>query len=80
MSEETLSCVEPLDETPAEAPEAQPAAAPQPAAMTVARVGQKAPDFSGMAYVDGGFKRVSLLDYRGKWTMICFYPGDFTFV
>ena len=48
--------------------------------MTVARAGKKAPEFSGMAYMDGGFKRVALSDYAGKWTVICFYPGDFTFV
>ena len=45
-----------------------------------ARVGQKAPDFEAPAYVDGGFKKVKLSDYLGKWTVLCFYPGDFTFV
>ncbi len=48
--------------------------------MTVARAGSPAPPFSGMALVNGGFKKVSLSDYAGKWTVICFYPGDFTFV
>jgi len=48
--------------------------------MTVARAGGKAPDFAGMAYYEGGFKKVSLSDYAGKWTVLCFYPGDFTFV
>ena len=45
-----------------------------------ARVGQKAPDFEAPAYYKGGFKSVKLSDYLGKWVMVCFYPGDFTFV
>jgi len=48
--------------------------------MDVARVGKKAPEFVGQAYLDGGFKQVKLSDYAGKWVMVCFYPGDFTFV
>lgn len=49
------------------------------ASMT-ARVGQKAPDFTAPAYYKGGFTSVKLSDYAGKWVMLCFYPGDFTFV
>jgi peroxiredoxin (alkyl hydroperoxide reductase subunit C) len=45
-----------------------------------ARVGQKAPDFTAPAYFQGGFKSVGLSDFAGKWVMLCFYPGDFTFV
>lgn len=48
--------------------------------MTIARVGQPAPDFETSAYIDGGFKNVRLSDYRGHWVVLCFYPGDFTFV
>ena len=44
------------------------------------RVGQKAPDFTASAYVDGGFGSVTLSEYLGKWVVLCFYPGDFTFV
>lgn len=43
-------------------------------------VGQKAPDFTAPAYYKGGFTSVKLSDYAGKWVMLCFYPGDFTFV
>jgi hypothetical protein len=54
------------------------------AAMTqtiTARVGQEAPDFEASGYVQGeGFKNVKLSSYRGKWVLLCFYPGDFTFV
>lgn len=45
-----------------------------------ARVGKPAPDFEATAFVDGGFKNVKLSDHKGKWIVICFYPGDFTFV
>jgi hypothetical protein len=45
-----------------------------------ARVGKPAPDFELSAYLDGGFKPLKLSDYKGKWIVICFYPGDFTFV
>jgi hypothetical protein len=46
----------------------------------LARVGKPAPDFELNAFVDGGFKNIKLSDYKGKWIVICFYPGDFTFV
>ncbi len=45
-----------------------------------ARVGQKAPDFTAPAYYKGGFTTVKLSDFLGKWVLVCFYPGDFTFV
>jgi peroxiredoxin (alkyl hydroperoxide reductase subunit C) len=44
------------------------------------RVGQKAPDFSAPAYFKGKFVNVKLSEYLGKWVVLCFYPGDFTFV
>jgi len=50
------------------------------AKMAVARVGEKAPNFAATAYFEGTFKRVSLSDYSDKWLLLCFYPGDFTFV
>lgn len=85
MSEEALSCVQTAR---------GPLAAPRPSArtgeesqpidkevhMVQARIGKEAPDFEASAYVDGGFKNVKLSDYRGQWVVICFYPGDFTFV
>ncbi len=45
-----------------------------------ARVGQKAPDFTAPSYYRGGFTPVKLSDFAGKWVLLCFYPGDFTFV
>ncbi len=47
--------------------------------MTV-RVGQPAPEFQTKGYLQGAIKTVSLGDYKGKWIMLYFYPGDFTFV
>ena len=47
----------------------------------LARVGKEAIDFEANAFVEGvGFKPVKLSDYKGKWIVLCFYPGDFTFV
>jgi peroxiredoxin (alkyl hydroperoxide reductase subunit C) len=43
-------------------------------------VGRKAPDFAAPAYHKGAFTQVKLSDYLGKWVVLCFYPGDFTFV
>jgi hypothetical protein len=49
-------------------------------AMATARIGTKAPDFQAPAFHRGKFKQVKLSDYLGKWVVLCFYPGDFTFV
>jgi len=48
--------------------------------QVLARVGKIAPDFEASAYVKGEFKNIKLSDYKGKWVVLCFYPGDFTFV
>jgi len=48
--------------------------------MVQARVGKPAPDFELTAFFQGGFKNIKLSDYKGKWIVVCFYPGDFTFV
>jgi hypothetical protein len=46
-----------------------------------AQVGKEAIDFEANAFIEGvGFQPVKLSDYRGKWIVLCFYPGDFTFV
>lgn len=44
------------------------------------QVGKAAPNFEAAAYYDGQFVNVSLEEYKGKWVVLCFYPGDFTFV
>ena len=48
--------------------------------MMIAQVGKPAPDFEASAFVDGGFENIKLSDYKGQWIVLCFYPGDFTFV
>lgn len=48
--------------------------------MITVKVGGNAPDFQTPAYYKGVFTTVKLSDYLGKWVMLCFYPGDFTFV
>lgn len=44
------------------------------------QVGKKAPDFTAPAYHQGKFVNIRLSEYLGKWVLLCFYPGDFTFV
>jgi peroxiredoxin (alkyl hydroperoxide reductase subunit C) len=44
------------------------------------QVGKKAPDFAAPGYQQGKFISLKLSDYLGKWVLLCFYPGDFTFV
>jgi peroxiredoxin (alkyl hydroperoxide reductase subunit C) len=44
------------------------------------QVGKPAPDFTAPGYYDGKFMNFSLSEYLGKWVLLCFYPGDFTFV
>ena len=86
-SEKGKSAVESSCVAPAKGPLASPAkarsaaSANQPqAAPVMARVGKPAPDFEANAFVNGTFKNLKLSDNKGKWTVLCFYPGDFTFV
>lgn len=46
----------------------------------VAQVGKLAPVFETKGLVGDKIEQVDLADYRGKWVMLFFYPGDFTFV
>lgn len=69
-----------VGEAPApDAPHGTPVPQKETPVMT-ARVGQKAPDFQAPAYYKGAFTTVKLSEYLGKWVLLCFYPGDFTFV
>jgi hypothetical protein len=47
---------------------------------SMVKVGKAAPDFTASAYYNGKFMNISLSEYKGKWVLLCFYPGDFTFV
>lgn len=44
------------------------------------QVGKPAPDFELSGYQNGEFLSFKLSEYKGKWVVLCFYPGDFTFV
>ncbi len=44
------------------------------------KVGKQAPDLQLRAFYQGSFKDIGLSDYAGKWLVLYFYPGDFTFV
>ena len=43
-------------------------------------VGKEAPPFSAPSFYQGQFTQVALSDFKGKWAVLYFYPGDFTFV
>lgn len=85
MKELKVGCARPKGAKAGEAATEAPAAAAAPQkekeeTMASAKIGQKAPDFEAPAYQNGQFGQVSLSDYLGKWVVLCFYPGDFTFV
>jgi hypothetical protein len=65
---------------PATAPPPESIATQKETPRMTARVGQKAPDFEAPAYYKGSFTNVKLSNHLGKWVLLCFYPGDFTFV
>ncbi len=83
MVKEVDSCVQPAAGplSPEPSPQEGTPAPKEEVKMAIARVGKEAPDFEASAYIAGeGFKNVKLSDYRGQWVVLCFYPGDFTFV
>lgn len=84
MEEEPIGCARVtgsvVDASPSPAQQPSEPDTRQEAPLMTARVGQKAPDFNAPAYYRGKFTNVKLSDYLGKWVMLCFYPGDFTFV
>lgn len=47
---------------------------------SMVRVGKPAPEFTAPGFYKGKFANFNLSDYKGKWVLLCFYPGDFTFV
>lgn len=85
MSEPVESCVKPAKgPISGKQPEAETGAlaaqSRQEGIGMKARVGKPAPDFEASAYLKGGFRNVSLSEFKGSWVVLCFYPGDFTFV
>jgi peroxiredoxin (alkyl hydroperoxide reductase subunit C) len=43
-------------------------------------VGKKVEPFKAQAYHNGDFVEVTEQNFLGKWSIVCFYPADFTFV
>ncbi|MEK4127960.1 alkyl hydroperoxide reductase subunit C [Anoxybacillus sp. FSL W8-0382] len=43
-------------------------------------VGKQVQPFKAMAYHNGEFIEVTEENLKGKWSVVCFYPADFTFV
>ena len=77
-----VGCARPTGGPVGEAVEAAPETQPTPVqeVSSMIQVGKKAPDFVAPAYHKGNFVSVKLSEYLGKWVLVCFYPGDFTFV
>jgi peroxiredoxin (alkyl hydroperoxide reductase subunit C) len=84
MAEEQIGCARPTGAQVGDAPHEKSDGKMEPekggSPIMVARVGGKAPDFEAPAYYRGKFTKVKLSDFLGKWVILCFYPGDFTFV
>jgi hypothetical protein len=82
MAEAKDGCVKPAKGPirTGESKPSQPSTTQKEEIKMIAQVGKLAPDFEASAYIDGGFKNIKLSDYKGKWVVLCFYPGDFTFV
>ena len=43
-------------------------------------IGKEITEFSADAYHNGKFIKVTSDDVKGKWSIFCFYPADFSFV
>ena len=83
MAQEEIGCARPTGSvvgTNSEADTLKPTNQIKEKEMIQVKVGGKAPDFEAPAYYQGKFTNVKLSDYLGKWVLLCFYPGDFTFV
>ncbi len=80
--DEPVGCARPTggvvgEAAPEKKTESAPAAQEE---KSMIKVGSKAPDFAAPCYYQGKFASVQLSEYLGKWVVLCFYPGDFTFV
>lgn len=48
--------------------------------MSSIRIGENVPDYEFEAFLKDEAKPMKFSDFRGKWLVVMFYPGDFTFV
>ncbi|MAF51280.1 MAG: peroxiredoxin [Nanoarchaeota archaeon] len=44
------------------------------------KINQQSPEFTTEAFHENEIKKINSSDYKGKWTILMFYPADFTFV
>ena len=82
MAEKQVGCARPTGGVLGQSQEKKQEQTPQEIKeeKNMIQVGKPAPDFEAPAYHKGEFTSVKLSDYLGKWVVLCFYPGDFTFV
>jgi len=43
-------------------------------------IGTEVKEFKASAYKNGKFLEITEENFKGKWSVVCFYPADFTFV
>lgn len=43
-------------------------------------IGKEVEEFKAQAFKNGEFIEVSQENFKGQWSVVCFYPADFTFV
>jgi AhpC/TSA family len=81
MAEElNAGCARPTGGPVGESPAPEAALQEERKEEHVTLIGRKAPDFTAPGYHQGKFINAKLSEYLGKWVLLCFYPGDFTFV
>lgn len=81
MAEEfKIGCQQPTIKSPAAEAERSTPDDVKEEKSTMLKVGKPAPEFTAPAFHKGKFANINLSDYKGKWVLLCFYPGDFTFV
>jgi hypothetical protein len=83
VTERAIGCARPTGAVVGEQPRKEDIAAAADAkevSVNTIMVGRQAPDFVAPAYHKRSFTQIKLSDYLGQWVVLCFYPGDFTFV
>ena len=79
-----MACDSKVKERPASAtqPETKNETVKKENTMSSTMVQRKIPEFTMEAYdaATGHYTTVTSSDYEGKWSVVCFYPADFTFV
>ncbi len=48
--------------------------------ISFVRIGETIPDYEFQVYLKDEAQTMKFSDFRGKWLVVMFYPGDFTFV